>query len=225
VKALGHEYVAVRYRDRASGANESVPWTLVGAVDGTQLTYEPAPPVGAPAALAKGQVARFSASAPFIVKSQDDQHPFYVAGHMTGWQSLPNNPGNEGDAEYVSTIPPEQWLGHYLFLTDPTYGNTNLVLVRKRAADGAFKDVTLDCAGVLGGWQAIDAADTYEYTRSDLAVGGSGAGACNNGAHTADSEAPFGLTVWGWDDAVSYAYPAGMSTQPINTVVVPPVPQ
>ena len=27
------------------------------------------------------------------------------------------------------------------------------------------------------------------------------------------------------DFAVSYAYPAGMSTQPINTVVVPPVPK
>ena len=50
-------------------------------------------------------------------------------------------------------------------------------------------------------------------------------GSCYNGAHTATSEVPFGLTVWGYDQYASYAYPAGMSVEPINTVVVPPVPQ
>ena len=48
---------------------------------------------------------------------------------------------------------------------------------------------------------------------------------------------PFGVTVWGWGSAatgevgsgfytqyVSYAYPAGASVQPINTVVIPPTP-
>jgi hypothetical protein len=44
----------------------------------------------------------------------------------------------------------------------------------------------------------------------------------DNGVHTAQSDAPFGLTVWGWDFAVSYAYPAGMSVRKINKVVVIP---
>jgi hypothetical protein len=52
-----------------------------------------------------------------------------------------------------------------------------------------------------------------------LVTEGAPHGACNNGAHTADGAAPFGLTVRGWDFAVSYACPAGMSTHPINTVV------
>jgi hypothetical protein len=34
VKALGHEYVAVRYRNRYAGVEESPPWHLVGAVTG-----------------------------------------------------------------------------------------------------------------------------------------------------------------------------------------------
>ena len=46
VKALGHEYAAVRYRARIPGMNESVPWRLVGAVDGTVLSYQPAAPAG-----------------------------------------------------------------------------------------------------------------------------------------------------------------------------------
>jgi hypothetical protein len=158
------------------------------------------------------------------VKSQDDSHPFYVSGHMTGWTTIASNPGNEGDAEYVNVIPPQQYLNHYLFLTDPTYSNTNLVFVRPKAMDGTFKDVTLDCVGTITGWQPLGTGGNYEYVRVDLVKNGAAVGTCNNGAHTADSTAPFGLTVWGWDDAVSYAYPAGMSTQPINTVVVPPVP-
>ena len=50
VRALGHEYVAVRYRGRG-GQDESVPWRLVGAVDGTALTWEPKAPAGAPTRL------------------------------------------------------------------------------------------------------------------------------------------------------------------------------
>ena len=83
-------------------------------------------------------------------------------------------------------------------------------------------DVKLDCAGVLTGWAPVGAGGQYEVTRIDLVTGGVPNGTCNNGAHSATSAEPFGLTVWGWDTAVSYAFPAGMSTLPINTVQVPP---
>jgi hypothetical protein len=227
VNALGNEYAAVRYRDREANFNESVPWTIIGAVDGTTLTYDPAPPSGAPTTLASGQMVRFYASQPFMVKSQDDAHPFSFAGHMTGWDHLPGNPAKShlGDPEYVISIPPAQYLRHYLFLTDPTYKNSHLVFVRQKTKDGTFMPVTLECLGEVSGWQPIGASGQYEFARVDLVVSGQPQGACNNGVHTADSNAPFGLTVWGWDNAVSYAYPAGMSTEPINTVVVPPVPK
>ena len=55
-------------------------------------------------------------------------------------------------------------------------------------------------------------------------MNGQAQGKCNNGLHTIKSAAPFGLTVWGWDQYVSYAYPAGASVQPINTVIVPATP-
>ena len=93
IRALGHEYVAVRYRNRFDGTEESPPWRLVGAVDGTTLAYEPAPPAGAPLALVQGQVAEFRAPGPFTVKSQDGSHPFYMSAHMTGseevWHPMP----------------------------------------------------------------------------------------------------------------------------------------
>jgi hypothetical protein len=219
VMSLGHEYVAARYRDRVAGTAESPPWTLVGAVDGTTLTYDPAPPPGAPTTLASRQVVSFDADAPFTVSSQDSAHPFYLSGHMTGHEMLTNN--QLGDAETVNVVPPAQYLDGYLFLTDPTYANTHLVLVRGQAPDGTFKDVTVDCAGTITGWAPVGNGGRYQVAHLDLVAAGVPNGTCNNGVHTAASTAPFGLTVWGWDVAVSYAYPAGMSTLPINTVMVP----
>jgi hypothetical protein len=233
VRALGTSYVAARYRNRHDGVEESPPWRVVGAVAGTQLTYDPPQP-GAPSTIAAGQSVMFDAPGPFVVRSQDDQHPFFFASYMTGCDVPGQAPplGCAGDPEFVNVIPPDQYLASYVFFTDPTYPETNLVFVRKKAPDGSFKDVTLDCLGALSGWTPI-AAD-YELARVDLVKGNfERQGSCDNGRHEAKSAAPFGLTVWGWGSditastfstrAVSYAYPAGASVQPINDVVVPAV--
>ena len=141
--------------------------------------------------------------------------------------------GCAGDPEFVNVIPPAQYLASYIFFTDPTYPETHLVFVRQKGADSAFHDVTLDCKGVLTGWAPIGTGGQYEYTRTDLVTGNfAKVGTCDNGRHEAKSDVPFGLTVWGWgtnqsstfSQAVSYAYPAGASVQPINTVVIPPTP-
>lgn len=58
-------------------------------------------------------------------------------------------------------------------------------------------------------------------------------GSCSTGRHEIKSDAPFGLWIWGWGTPettsqtawVSYGYPGGMNVQPINQVVVPPVPK
>lgn len=222
VRALGHEYAAVPHRNRLTSLAENPPWRIVGAVDGTILTYDPAPPSGAPAAIGLGEVATFRASSPFVVRSQDADHPFYLAGYMTaggGYQDI-------GDPEFVNVIPAEQYPSSYVFFTDPTYPSTSLVVVRRKS-EGNFADVTLACAGVLGGWTAIGAGD-FEYTHVQVVDGlFVPQGGCDNGRHEMQSDAPFGVTVWGWGAAdyaeyVSYAYPAGALVRPINSVVIPP---
>ena len=243
VRALGSEYVGVRYRNRYDGIEETPPWRIIGAVDGTVLTWEPSLPSGAPTTLALGQVTEFRSGGPFVVKSQDAQHPFYMAGYMTGaGQYDPAENGSNGkadgrgDAEFVNVIPPGEFADSYTFYTDPTYPETNLVLVRSKK-DGAFSDVTLDCAGDLTGWQPIGTGGNFEYTRIDLVRHNfQPMGNCNNGRHEIHSKSPFGLTVWGWGSGetgnvgagfysqyVSYAYPGGANVKPINNVVVSPV--
>jgi hypothetical protein len=250
VRALGNEYVGVRYRNRGT-TEETVPWHLVGVVDGTQLTYEPSTPPGAPTTLAAQQLVEFSTPGPFVVRSQDANHPFYLASYMTGGQHF----NGRGDPEFVNVVPPAQYLPRYTFFTDPTYPETNLVIVRVRdAATGVMPDVTLDCAGLLGGWTPVGTSGKYEMTRTDLSTGDfQGVGMCNNGVHTiqaavnagVDGQAPsvaqFGVTIWGWgnditwptDDGgadetnpkftrwVSYGYPAGANFKPLNSARLP----
>ena len=227
VRAFGSEYAAARYRNRR-GVAETTPWRFVGAVDGTVLTYEPATPLGAPTSLKSGELAEVWTADPFVVRSQDDAHPFYMSAHMTGCAKVSGCKGgsigtgsitDSGDPEFVNVIPTQQFLSSYVFFTDTSYKQTNLVFVRKRIASG-FKDVTLDCIGTLTGWAALGSSGDYEVVRIDLVKDGTPQGKCDNGPHHAESGAPFGLTVWGWSNVISYAYPAGAGVKPINSVVV-----
>lgn len=227
IKALGHSYVGARHRDR-TGTVENEPWRIMGAVDGTNLTWIPSTPPGAPTTLSSGQVVEFSTPERFYVESQDIDHPFYLSSYMTGGEKY----GGTGDPEWVSSVPTEQFLKNYVLFTDPTYSDTSLVVIRARGNDGNFADVNLDCAGVIGGWKPMG---DFEYTNVDLVKGNfEDVGGCSNGRREMDSTAPFGVTVWGWGSIpgfpgstalytqyVSYAYPAGAGVKPINQVEIP----
>jgi hypothetical protein len=249
VRALGHEYLAARYRNRYAEYEEAPPWRLVGAVDGTTLTYDPAPPTGAPTTLSAGELIEFRASGPFSIRSQDAAHPFYMAAFMTSCHADCIASGAaecgdcRGDPEVVNVVPTAQYLDRYVFFTDPTYPETNLVLTRTKGKDG-FRDVELDCLGTVAGWEPIGKDGKYELARVDLVSGNfEKQGSCDNGRHEIASDGMFAVTVWGWGSeitggydptlhagrpgfytqAVSYAYPAGASLKLVNDVVVPPV--
>jgi hypothetical protein len=238
VSALGQKYVAVSHHDRFPTVPETAPFRIVGAVDGTTLTYDPVAPAGAPTSLNAGQHAEFRSGEGFTVQSQDAEHPFYVAAYMTGCASseLRAAVGESltdcrGDPEFVNVIPTAQYMRSYVFFTDPTYPETSLAVVRQRG-DGGFADVKLDCAGVLDGWRALGTSGEYEYTYVDLVSGNfEPQRGCDNGRHEISSDGHFGLTVWGWgsgitggfdsptfSQAVSYAYPAGAALSTLNTV-------
>jgi hypothetical protein len=221
LQALGFEYVAPPYADRG-GIPESIPYRMVGVVDGTQLAYDPAPPAGAPSVVNAGQVVGFEATGPFTVTSQDEDHPIYIGQMMTG--CFTGNNSGLGDEEYVNILPPAQFLKKYVFFTDPSYPTTNLVLTRVNDGTG-FKDVNVDCLGVIQGWQPVGQAGKYEIAKVDLIRFNVPNMGCTNGPHTAQSDGPFGLMVWGLDNYSSYAYPAGGSVATLTTIVVPPTPR
>ncbi len=122
--------------------NNPPTWRIIGAVDGTTLTYDP-PNASAPATLKEGQVLEFAGPGAFHVQSQDINHPFYLAAHRPGGdcdsahQQIPPIKalgdeyvavGNEaanynvGGPETVNVVPLAQFLPSYIFFTDPSYG-------------------------------------------------------------------------------------------------------
>ena len=217
INALGHEYVGVMHRPRQG---EPAIWRLVGAADDTQLSWSV--DVGGPASLDRGETVQIVTAEPFVVASQDADHPFILLTYMggAGWEMLDDQSGY-GDPDVVLSVPTGQFIDHAVFFTDPTYPETNLVFVRKPP----FHDVELDCAGTLQGWQPVG---DFEWTRVDLSRGDfEGVDGCANGRHEVHSDGDFGLWVWGWGTPqtnpstayVSYGYPAGMRVQPLNDLL------
>ncbi|MEI8258048.1 MAG: IgGFc-binding protein, partial [Deltaproteobacteria bacterium] len=230
--ALGHEYAAAPFATRrADLAPEVITYRLVGAYDGTTLTFDPAVTGGA-ATLSQGQVLDVQSSAAFRVYSQDAMHPFSLAQLMgTANVTGGSRPGATdthyplmlGDEEHTLVVPPAQFLSRYVFFTDPTYATTNLVITRV-AVSGAFQNVEVDCLGVVTGWQPVGTDGRFQVTNVDLVRAGVGVGTCMNGRHTAQSAAPFGIVVWGEDTYSSYAYPAGGNAASLATLnpLIPP---
>jgi hypothetical protein len=220
VRALGYEYVAASHADRKVGGEPRI-YRIFGAVDGTQLSYDP-PGVG-PAVVNQGEFYEVRSPAPFTVRSQDDAHPFAMFTYMSGSGEL--GEGGIGDPDFVRLVPPLQYLKRYVFFTDPTYPFTVLTVVRG-LKDGVFHDVDLDCMGTISGWQPVGAVGVFEVAYVKLVDHWNGQGGCNNGVRTMRSDAPFGVSVWGWGSEdtstgwVSYGYPAGESIQAINDVVI-----
>lgn len=236
IGSLGNEYVGAGIVTRLTTlAPEDVPYRMLGVIDGTVLTYDPAPPPGAPTTLNAGQMAEFATTSLFTVSSQDEAHPFAFSQYMPG--TFTTRPGCSatppfsglgcglGDEEWVIQLPPRQFLARYAFFTDPTYAATNLVITRV-ANGGVFSDVNVACLGAVTGWQPVGTAGKYEVAHVDLFRSFVGTTpACETSQHEASSSGAFGVTVWGTDYYASYGYPAGGNIGTINDVVVPPVPR
>ena len=221
----GSEYVGVGYRPRRGDESEPMPYRIVAVRDGTRLDYDPEVPRGAPLELNAGEVATFAAGVgePFVVRTQDAEHPIYVGAYMTGangdyWGSG-RTYGRMGDPELVNVIPTAQYMGSSSFYADPTYSETSLVIVRSKADDGQFKDVTLEClGGPVPNFHPVGTRGDYEFARVDLSVEKkpgfkSADRTCYYGAHRLRSDAPFTATLWGWDAVASYAFPSGMAAR------------
>jgi len=232
VSALGSEYVAAPHGDREPSGHDPRVYRIYGAVNQTTLSYEP-PNVGPPT-VNEGQMLEIRTTAPFVVRSQDSDHPFAMFTYMTGagvddptdMGYDPNFTGGWGDPDFVRLVPPLQYLSHYVFFTDVTYPFTVLTIVRT-LHNGAFEDVSLEClSGPVDGWQPVGTAGQYEITNVKLVDHFNGVNGCNNGVHSMTSAGQFGVWVWGWGSEdtstgwVSYGYPAGEGVLPINNVII-----
>jgi hypothetical protein len=227
----GNEYALVPYRPRIESvtgkARETVPWSFVGAADGTVLSYDPKKPPGAPETLDAGQVVDFLTDALVSVRSQDNKHPFHVTVHMTSSEFGGGATGvTTGDPDFVNVVPSQQFLDRYVFFADYTFPDTSLTVVRKKTPKG-FMPVELACGGAIEGFTPLGASGEYEYVWVQLTAAFRAQklpkGECGYGRHEAHSDGSFSVTVWGVGRDASYGYAGGMGSRPVNEAPLPSV--
>ena len=164
VRALGSEYVAVRV-PRAAGGRAGRVGALAAGGRGRRhhahVGAQGAP--GAPSAINLGEVVEIRTPGPFVVKSQDADHPFYLGGYMTGGGATADGGARVrrrgrprlGQRDHARAVPRPLRPVHG---SRPTRRRTSCSSARPRKVDGSFADVTLDCAGdsapqKVSGWQ------------------------------------------------------------------------
>ncbi|HLT40763.1 MAG TPA: IgGFc-binding protein, partial [Enhygromyxa sp.] len=111
--------------------------------------------------------------------------------------------GFMGDAAMTQSIPVEQWLNRYAFVTGTNYAEHYAQIIRRAGA----APVLLDGAPVEGFYPI------GEYEVADVSI--------DEGSHVVVSKQPFGLEQFGWlggwegARTSAYAYPGGLKTEPI----------
>ena len=185
----GKRYVGAHSPVRGT---ESHYWRIFGGEDGTVVTSEPPVP-GTPVVVDKGEwkelVLANGTSAVFT-----SEKPFMAVQYLAGQDA-----GAEyGDPAMYQMIPTEQFLDRYAFVTGIGYVQHYAQVIRVKGNP----DVTIDGKKVTGYYAVGD------YEVADFKI--------KEGAHLAESEAPFGVINIGYTPVTSYAYPGGLRLAVIN---------
>lgn len=228
VKSWGWTYVAAPPPQRRA---EKTLWRIVAGVEGTQVWFEPGwVSPNNPVTLGRGEYYHLEAEAPFLVYSDQD-HPIEVMNLMKGAEATtfdsglsdPDQLGNlRGDPAITLSVPVEQYLSEYIFLSDPTYAY-NFVVV---ASASPTPQIHLDCFDPIpsGRFQQISG----DYSVATIVLSSEHAsvkqpdGQCQDSGevHHIWGDEPFGIWVYGYYQDTSYGYPGGMNLEQVNDVII-----
>jgi hypothetical protein len=185
----GKRYVGAHSPVRGT---ESHYWRIFGGEDGTVVTSDPPVP-GTPVAVDKGEwkelVLANGASTVF-----ESDKPFLAVQYLAGQDAG----ADYGDPAMYQMIPTEQFLDRYAFVTGIGYVKHYAQIIRVKGNP----DVLIDGKKVTGYY----AVGNYEV--ADFVI--------KEGAHLAESDAPFGVINIGYTPVTSYAYPGGLQLAVIN---------
>lgn len=189
ITTWGQNFIATKYRPRGS---EPDYWRFLAAYDNTVITTNPVQP-GTPKTLNRGQFYDFSSKQDFEVTAT---RPILLGQYMAGQDAG----AGTGDPSMSITPPVEQYRTDYIFLVPTNYNGGNFVNITAPAGTS----VSLD-GNPVGGFVPVGSG---KYVVAKISVGA--------GTHTIVADKPVGITVHGYDQYVSYAYPGGLNLIPIN---------
>ena len=204
-QAWGSRYVvAPPAAPVGEAADDPAVYRMTGAFDGTQLQYCPSAPAGAPMMLNAGQTAVFETDQPFSVRSVDPDHAFAIAQFLQSYQAVGGN--RPGDPAMLIVPAAAQFERQFVFVVPAGYIE-NRVTIIARGEDG---EVRLD-GNAVGGWKELAVLDGLYHRYAQVAV--------DEGQHIIEASAEVGVSVFGYDTTVSFAYPGGAG---LRVISIPP---
>ncbi|HEY3356731.1 MAG TPA: IgGFc-binding protein [Polyangia bacterium] len=209
VSSLGTKFVITRSPIRSTGAPEPDFYRILATKPGTVVTTNLAnfPTLNIDA----GKYARLWATEDFTIISNE---PIMIAQYIVSEQYMDSyNTG--GDGKYILFPPAEQHRPTYVFLVPTTFPKDYVVIA---APEGT--QVLLDGTDVGGEITSLcekhpaGILDTVSYNAIRCPV--------EDGPHTIDATdssgagIPVGISVYGYGNVSSYAYPGGADVKQIN---------
>ena len=191
VSLLGQRYFAVKSPPRGKTVIEPDFWRIQAAIAGVTLTTDPPLAGASGATLAqKGQFVQVKTPESFEIRATG---PVQVGQYLV---SQGATEGVIGDASLLVLAPVERFRRDYAFmLPDGGYQELWAVIVKPKAAT-----VSIDGVVVTARFQPIGATD-HEFAWVQLTAG----------VHEASSTERFGLNLYGYSRAVSFAFIGGIA--------------
>lgn len=187
VETLGSRYLAARAETR-DGPGDI--WRIVAARDNTTVATVPPQNGGAGMfTLNRGEWREIDTADSFEVIADG---AVQVGQYL---RSQEDTGDHIGDPALILAVPVGQFRSDYAVLTPADYAENWLSVMRP-----AGVEVVLDGAAIPDGVFQAFGTDDYELAWVEV----------EEGPHTVQSEAPFGLSAYGYSGAVSYGYPAGL---------------
>jgi hypothetical protein len=178
-------YFATKFQPRGI---ETDIWRVIASEDQTVVQTNP-PQIDIPV-LDEGEFFEFTSLQDFEITSDK---PVLVVQFMTG-SSTTRSP-DDGDPAMLQTVPARQFRRDYIFLVPDTYDRDWMTVTYPTGTQILLDDAVLDLAAgtPIGG-------TGFSVLRTRVA----------DGRHSVQADAPVGVSVYGYDFNISYAYPAGL---------------
>ncbi len=196
VPAWGSQYIGTHFSPRDPNTPQSEVYRILAGADQVTLTTTPSIANVDGLTLDRGEFVEFETNVDFELLANG---PILPGQYITGTSY---RGGGSGDPAFTLLVPVEQWRRDYIVLTPPAY------------EQGDF----LNIAAPIGAVVLLDGEPIDEDLFVPLS-GGSYTAAivpASDGPHTLTSDSPFTVIAYGYDSAVSYAYPGGLNLEAVR---------
>jgi hypothetical protein len=196
--AWGSEFYVAKYEPRKT---EDDLYRIIADEDSTEVTTKPLLD-GFPVTLDGGEFHQFVHDGDFELTSSS---PVSVIQYMTGSQYCGDDGLAIGDPAMSVVLPLGQFIDEVIFLTPDRYMEDYINIV----APVDIGEIILDGDDLTSGDWTEFPSGTYKRTRIPATPG----------VHHLAASQPVGVTVYGYDNDVSYAYPGGAFLTPFEEEV------